>query len=133
MRRPPEPPSASALAERALLGSLLIDPFLWPLQAQLRPSDFGSHHRAAVLLAMRAVNASRRPVDDLILVLAELERSGVAPPAGKGWAESLASLLDGDYLAEESRVQEYVRVIREAAAERRAARRHGLVAVERAS
>ena len=107
-------PSAAALLESELLGTLMIVPYLRLDCATLRPTDFSSPHRGA---AFQAVMAVRHP--ELGLVVDHLERTGAPPPPGRtGWGDALARCLDVAFV-EDDAVPEAVRAIKEAARRRR--------------
>ena len=71
----PFPPSDET-AERACLGSILIDgPAFDLVSGIVRPSDFALEHHAAIFRAMSNLAASATPVDYVTLI-AELDRLG---------------------------------------------------------
>ena len=111
-------PDGIALVESQLIGCLLLCPFLRLDCATLRPADFSSPHRGAAFAAIMLV---KHP--ELGLVVEQLEKVNAPPPPGRtGWADALCRLLDVAFV-EDDAVPEAVRAIKEAAIERKAARR----------
>ena len=107
-------PSAAALLESELLGTLILVPYLRLDCATLRPADFSSAHRGAAFAAIMLV---KHP--DLGLVVDQLERAGAPPPPGRtGWGDALARCLDVAFV-EDDAVPDAVRAIKEAARRRR--------------
>lgn len=113
--------TASDRAERALLGTLLVSPALFAAARSLRPEDFRSAPRGEVFAAICALEAREPGSWDAVVLAHELERSGAEPPPGLGWFAAVSSLLD-DCAPGDETVPGYVRLIREAAVMRRAAR-----------
>lgn len=108
-------------AERALLGALLVvGESGLERCARLRPEDFRSPHRGAVLSALRRLAFLDAPIDALTVTF-ELERGKVAPPADPGWGTAVASLLDDANVGscDDASITAYSRIVAGAAALRR--------------
>lgn len=115
--------TAECLAERALLATVLFDPFLFEAAKVLSPEAFGDSYNGTVWQTMHDLNRRRRVIS-LVTIAEALQASGrPSPPGTSGWAEASAALLDSDFLPEETSVREYLRVILEASVRRRAAGR----------
>ena len=66
---------ANLEAERFVLGSLLVNPALFPaIDAELNPADFTSRKNQLVFSALRKLGAAHGPIDAVTLV-------SVAPPS----------------------------------------------------
>lgn len=108
-------------AERALLGALLLVGEVGLARCErLRPDDFRSPHRAAVLSAMRKLAFFGTPIDSLTVV-DELERGKVSPPTEPGWGTAVASLLDHGTVGacDDGSISAYARIVAGAAVLRR--------------
>ena len=104
--------------ERCLLSALMMTKHGRLACSGLTPGDFSSPGRRAVY---EVVMSLKYP--EPILVAREMERRGVPPPAGMhGWYTPVASLLDDGMWDQES-IDEYVKAILAASAQRRAERR----------
>lgn len=111
-------PSAAALLESELLGTLILVPYLRLDCATLRPADFSSPHRGAAFAAIMLV---KHP--ELGLVVDQLERAQAPPPPGRtGWGDALSRCMDLAFV-EDDAVPEAVKAIKEASVSRKAARR----------
>lgn len=109
-------PSSIDKAERSLLGTCLLAPYLLDEAALLHGSDFKNLSRGQVFELMREFPRRRF---DACLVARELEGRGVQCPSKLGWIAVIAELLD-HAVPDDELVKEYVRIIKEAAALRRA-------------
>lgn len=115
--------SVSDRAERALLGAILMtgDLDLDRIE-RLRPEDFRSSHRGAVLSAMRRLAFRKVPIDATSLAH-ELERGKVAPPPDLGWVGAVDSLLESFIrfvrAVDDVLMDEWARIVSEAAILRR--------------
>lgn len=110
-------------AERALLGALmLVGEAGLERCARLRPEDFRSPHRGAVLSALRRLAFLESPIDALTVAF-ELERGKLPPPSGPGWGTAVASLLDDANVGccDEESITAYSRIVAGAAVLRRQA------------
>ena len=107
-------PTVAYMAERALLGALLLSPRLALFADGTRPSDFASPFHAAAFSEIlglgkhcdsvtlyRALQPHRAPID--------------------GWSAFVGSLLDADACVEEEMVERYAAIVREASTERKRA------------
>lgn len=109
-------------AERALLGALLLVGEAGLARCgRLRPEDFRSPLRGAVLTAMRKVAFLEAPIDALTVV-DQLER-GKLPPPEPGWGTAVASLLDDVTVgaADDDSIRAYARIVAEGSLYRRRA------------
>jgi len=116
-------PLAIDRLERALLGSLLVEPSLLPACERLRGSDFKDATIGGAFDDLRvfAEEFGAAGFSGVFLFARELERSNrKAPP--KGWLLFLSSLQD-EAIADEETMPLYVTAIREAAIERRLLKR----------
>lgn len=108
-------------AERALLGALLLVGEAGLARCgRLRPEDFRSPHRGAVLMAMRKVAFLEAPIDALT-VADQLERGKLPPPVEPGWGTAVASLLDDANVgaADDDSIRAYARIVAEGSLYRR--------------
>lgn len=125
---PPDSP-ASANAERAVLGAILLKPVLFAVcsRVDLRPDDFSIPANADIFRALQHMAAQDKPID-MVLLSEEID---VARLGGMAY---IASLTEGA-VAVEANVEACCRVIRRKAALRllicvavmvmRRAREHG--------
>ncbi len=97
---PREHLTASDRAERSLLASIVLAPYMLELTTRLEPRDFRSPRRGQVLSAMRGLTARGVPWDCVVLVY-ELER--LHGPGSPPWR-----VVIGDVMAEASCAEEFV-------------------------
>lgn len=111
--------SGKALAniERALLGTFLVFPTWLDEAALLEGNDFENTIRGVVFNTMRAF--PKRKFDGLLLA-DTLEKNRVFCPTNLGWVPTLADLMNRYVLCDPVDVAAYVRIVKEAAALRRA-------------
>lgn len=109
--------SAIDKAERALLGTCIDVPHLLDSAALLSGSDFKSPLRGQLFQVLREFPKRRF---DACLVAVEMERRGIKPPKNHGWWISVIGELLDHSVPDEDMVFDYVRIIKEAAALRRA-------------
>ncbi len=110
--------SGVARVERALLGSLLVAPYLSERCQALKPADFSDPTRGRVFIELLELGEF---ADANTLVLA-LEHKNVRPSGNKGWGVEVGKLLE-DYCITDESVSHYAQKIKEAAIERRLAAR----------
>jgi replicative DNA helicase len=104
-------------AERALLGSILLDNAAYDLAAShLVIDDFCSQAHRYIFEKMIAL-AEKRQVIDLVTLSEELAKAGLLEKAGG--ASYLSALTDGAPLGTMSAVEEYYRIIKEKSTIRR--------------
>jgi len=105
-------------AERALLGAVLLDRSAYiKVKSLLKPSDFVLDSNRRIFTRMVDLDESRRVIDHLTLS-EELDRHGELETIG-GHAY-VSALLDG--VPDPPNIDEYVRIVRDAAARRAAAK-----------
>lgn len=102
-------------AERAVLGAVLVNPQALEDLADLGPDDLLLPAHRDILAAMRAIGASGRPVDVLLLT-DELKARGVLPRL-EGGVAYLNDLANGTPVI--GNVRHYVAIVREKAIRRR--------------
>ena len=115
-------PADPRRVERAVLGSILLDPALWPQAAQLTPQDFSLKAHQIIFQRMGDLAETGRPID-MITMVEELHRHKQVEAIGD--VDYLSSLIDG--LPERANVEHYVEMIRRAAGVRAIA--HGTTAI----
>ncbi len=99
-------------AERALLGSILLDPsWLDAVPHKITRDDFFSPNHRRIYDAMLRLRAKKRAVD-LVTLCEEIarEHGGVEQAGGAGY---ISALTDGLALGVSSSVHEYMRILRE--------------------
>lgn len=106
------------MVERALLGTLILAPYLIERCGAISGADFSDNMRGVVFDEIVALGDF---VDGPLLV-AQLEAKRIPPPRGHGWAEMVGLMLD-KYTVDDDLVSEYVRRIKEASIERKISRR----------
>ena len=103
--------------ERSVLGAILINGQVYEQAAELRPDDFLLDAHRRIFVRMGDLVRSGRPIDIFTLV-EELERhKELESVGGVGY---VSGLMDG--VPDRPAIQQYVKMTREAAARRRAAR-----------
>lgn len=110
---PEEGVSAAELAERAVLGCLLIDCGLRVHIKNLRAGDFSDPVRATVFSTVMGIDG---PVD-LIIAVDKLEHSDAMRLGCAGWAALLGSFMDN--IPSVEHIEEYAKIVRQCAIERR--------------
>jgi replicative DNA helicase len=103
--------------ESAVLGAILVDGRVYEQAAELRPDDFSLDSHRRIFERMGDLAAAGRPID-ILTVVEELERHKELQSVGD--ASYVSSLIDG--IPERPSIQHYVKMVREAADRRRAAK-----------
>ena len=107
----------SVEAERALLGSILLDnTALYRAMELLKPDDFFSTGNRITFEMMVSISEKNRIVD-LVTLSEELSKNGLIEKAGGGGY--LAQLTDGVPLGTTAGVAEYCRIVKEKSTKRR--------------
>jgi replicative DNA helicase len=103
--------------ERSILGAILVDGCVYQQAAELRPDAFSLDSHRRIFTRMGDLVASGRPID-ILTVVEELERhKELESVGGSGY---VSGLVDG--ISERPSIQHYVKMMREAADRRRAAK-----------
>ena len=108
---------ASPEAERAVFGAILLNNALWPQAAQLKPEDFSLEAHRRIYARIRALKEQQCAVDMITLSEALNQHKEVERIGGIAY---LSSLIDG--VPERPSIQHYVRILKDKAVLREAAR-----------
>ncbi len=105
--------------ERAVLGAVLLNPAHWPQIAGLRPDDFSLDAHRKIFACMSDLAKSSRPID-IVTLCNELDRRKELRAIGNvGYISSLVDGLPDRPLAS---IEHYVKIVRDGAERRRAAK-----------
>jgi putative DNA primase/helicase len=103
--------------ERAVLGTVLLNPTLWHQIALLHPDDFSLDSHRKIFSCMLGLAESLRPVD-MITLVEELDRRKELEAIGD--VGYVSGLLDG--VPDRPSIEHYVKMVRDGADRRRAAK-----------
>ena len=102
------------MVEKALLGTLLVAPYLTERCSSLKASDFAEPLRGRIFAEIVELG----DFADANMLVATLEAKNVHPPGGRGWGEAVGKMLD-NYFVDDDAVVRYTQKIKEAAIGRR--------------
>jgi putative DNA primase/helicase len=103
--------------ERSILGAILLDGRVYKQAAELRPDDFSLDSHRRIFMRMGDLVRDGRPID-LVTLVEELDRhKELESVGGLGY---VSGLMDG--IPDRPSIQQYVKMVREASARRRAAK-----------
>jgi hypothetical protein len=107
---------AVAQTERALLGSILLENALWPQTAELTADDFFLDSHRRMFCCMASMFDDQRPVDSCTILVGLTQLNQLDSCGGAAY---LSTLIEHAF---PENFSAYVRIVREAATERRYAR-----------